>query len=175
MNNSGRLLIEKNANVHTCRLVFASVGSKTSVVVWTGQEYCKRRIVWLTMKKCTVLRDFGYIGRDEGNVYTRLFHWRNWVDDSLMTCTNCWIKYRWTCALSLEQRVVSVEGGRGWGRTSLWQMLEANAWRGQCNPLKAGFHMIADRNKVCDRLRSYGNYFCDRDRRRSQKKEPCSI
>ena len=49
--------------------------------------------------------------------------------------------------------------------------------------LKAGFHMIADRrsqiadrNKVCDRLRSYGNYFCDRlrscnrDRRRS-----CSI
>ena len=27
--------------------------------------------------------------------------------------------------------------------------------------LKAGFHMIADRNKVCDRLRSYGNYFCD--------------
>ena len=41
--------------------------------------------------------------------------------------------------------------------------------------LKAGFHMIADRNKVCDRLRSYGNYFCDRlrscnrDRRRSQK------
>ena len=54
--------------------------------------------------------------------------------------------------------------------------------------LKAGFHMIADRrsqiadrNKVCDRLRSYGNYFCaplrscDRDRRRSQKIEPCSI
>ena len=36
--------------------------------------------------------------------------------------------------------------------------------------LKAGFHMIADRNKVCDRLRS-----CDRDRRRSQKIEPCSI
>ena len=40
---------------------------------------------------------------------------------------------------------------------------------------------IADRNKVCDRLRSYGNYFCDRlrscdrDRRRSQKIEPCSI
>ena len=32
--------------------------------------------------------------------------------------------------------------------------------------LKAGFHMIADRNKVCDRLRS-----CDRDRRRSL--EPC--
>ena len=54
--------------------------------------------------------------------------------------------------------------------------------------LKAGFHMIADRrsqitdrNKVCDRLRSYGNYFCDRlrscdrDRRQSQKIEPCSI
>ena len=37
-------------------------------------------------------------------------------------------------------------------------------------PVKAGFHMIADRNKVCDRLRS-----CDRDRRRSQKIEPCSI
>ena len=36
--------------------------------------------------------------------------------------------------------------------------------------IKAGFHMIADRNKVCDRLRS-----CDRDRRRSQKIEPCSI
>ena len=39
--------------------------------------------------------------------------------------------------------------------------------------VKAGFHMIADRknrNKVCDRLRS-----CDRDRRRSQKIEPCSI
>ena len=36
--------------------------------------------------------------------------------------------------------------------------------------LKAGFHMIADRNKVYDRLRS-----CDRDRRRSQKIEPCSI
>ena len=40
---------------------------------------------------------------------------------------------------------------------------------------------IADRNKVCDRLRSYGNYFCDRlrscdrNRRRSQKIEPCSI
>ena len=40
---------------------------------------------------------------------------------------------------------------------------------------------IADRNKVCDRLRSYGNNFCDRlrscdrDRRRSQKIEPCSI
>ena len=40
---------------------------------------------------------------------------------------------------------------------------------------------IADRIKVCDRLRSYGNYFCDRlrscnrDRRRSQKIEPCSI
>ena len=40
---------------------------------------------------------------------------------------------------------------------------------------------IADRNKVCDRLRSYGNYFCDRlrscdrDRRQSQKIEPCSI
>ena len=40
---------------------------------------------------------------------------------------------------------------------------------------------IADCNKVCDRLRSYGNYFCDRlrscdgDRRRSQKIEPCSI
>ena len=54
------------------------------------------------------------------------------------------------------------------------------------NTLKADFHMIADRkiadrNKVCDRLRSYGNYFCDRlrscdrDRRRSQKIEPCSI
>ena len=35
--------------------------------------------------------------------------------------------------------------------------------------IKADFHMIADRgsqiadhNKVCDRLRSYGNYFCDR-------------
>ena len=54
--------------------------------------------------------------------------------------------------------------------------------------VKAGFHMIADRrsqiadrNKVCDRLRSYGNYFCDRlrscdhDRRRSQKIAPCSI
>ena len=54
--------------------------------------------------------------------------------------------------------------------------------------LKAGFHMIADRrsqiadrNKVCDRLRSDGNYFCDRlrscdrDRRQSQKIEPCSI
>ena len=38
------------------------------------------------------------------------------------------------------------------------------------NTLKAGFHMIADRNKVCDRLRS-----CDRDRRRSQKIEPCSV
>ena len=40
---------------------------------------------------------------------------------------------------------------------------------------------IADRNKVCDRLRWYGNYFCDHlrscdsDRRRSQKIEPCSI
>ena len=46
---------------------------------------------------------------------------------------------------------------------------------------KAGFHMIADRNKVYNRLRSYGKYFCDllrscdRDRRRSQKIEPCSI
>ena len=35
---------------------------------------------------------------------------------------------------------------------------------------------MADRNKVCDRLQSYGNYFCDRlrscdrDRRRSQKR-----
>ena len=27
---------------------------------------------------------------------------------------------------------------------------------------------IADRNKVCDRLRSYGNYFCDRLRSSSQ-------
>ena len=30
---------------------------------------------------------------------------------------------------------------------------------------KAGFHMIADRNEVCDRLRSYGNILL---RRRSQ-------
>ena len=45
-------------------------------------------------------------------------------------------------------------------------------------PVKAGFHMIAndrgsriaDRKKFGDRLRS-----CDRDRRRSQKIEPCSI
>ena len=50
--------------------------------------------------------------------------------------------------------------------------------------LKAGRGSpITDRrsHKVCDRLRSYGNYFCDRlrscdrDRRRSQKIEPCSI
>ena len=52
--------------------------------------------------------------------------------------------------------------------------------------VKAGFHMIADdrgsriadRRKFCDRLRSYGNTLlrsCDRDRRRSQKIEPCSI
>ena len=58
----------------------------------------------------------------------------------------------------------------------------------EIHKLKAGFHMIADRrsriadrNEVCDRLRSYGNYFCDRlrscnrDRRRLQKIEPCSI
>ena len=49
------------------------------------------------------------------------------------------------------------------------------AWR--C--LKAGFHMIAESSAIvcdhmethfCDRLRS-----CDRNRRRSQKIEPCSI
>ena len=37
--------------------------------------------------------------------------------------------------------------------------------------VKAGFHMIAESSAiVCDRLRS-----CNRDRRRSQKIEPCSI
>ena len=44
--------------------------------------------------------------------------------------------------------------------------------------LEADFHMIADRNKVCDHMETY---FCDRlrscdhDRRRSQKIELCSI
>ena len=44
--------------------------------------------------------------------------------------------------------------------------------------VKASFHMIADRNKVCDHMETYlcdRLRSCDRDRRRSQKIEPCSI
>ena len=57
-------------------------------------------------------------------------------------------------------------------RYTLWyiSLLSSAKQQREMTKFKAGFHMIADRNKNCDRLRS-----CDRDRRRSQKIEPCSI
>ena len=68
-------------------------------------------------------------------------------------------------ALSIQQKKPVQDFGIFAGQMERVPELENHVRR-----LKAGFHMIADRNKVCDRLRS-----CDRDRRRSQKIEPCSI